>query len=100
MTEVDREWFNIKIRDLEDKLARFLKITVYFLYKLYCKFSLLSLLMICILYLLYRALDERHKFEEETIVANECLAKLRSDNEDIILVSCLYTDLSPHVEII
>lgn len=25
LTEVDREWFNIKIRDLEDKLARFLE---------------------------------------------------------------------------
>lgn len=26
LTEVDREWFNIKIRDLEDKLSRYRKI--------------------------------------------------------------------------
>ncbi|XP_046445746.1 cilia- and flagella-associated protein 157-like [Daphnia pulex] len=52
LTEVDREWFNIRIRDLEEKLSR--------------------------------ALDERQKFERETVAATDILDKLRTDNEDII----------------
>lgn len=78
LPEVDREWFNIQIRDLEGKLSRYI-----------CKspfWFMLAWFMMCFFFIFVsnRAHEERNKLNAEVTTSNDMLEKTVQDSNDVI----------------